>query len=124
MCVNCNPETVSTDYDESDRLYFEELTMETVTEICSFEVPAGVVVSVGGQIPNTLAPKLHAQGIPILGTSAESIDRAEDRSKFSAMCDGLGIDQPEWSQFMTIEDAATFARKVRYPVLVRPSYVL
>ena len=124
MVINCNPETVSTDYDESDRLYFEELTLETVREICRFEVPTGVVVSVGGQTPNNLAPKLAAEGVRILGTSAHSIDMAEDRSKFSHLCDSLGIDQPEWSQFVTLGEAQAFADKVGFPVLVRPSYVL
>lgn len=124
MVVNCNPETVSTDYDESDRLYFEELSLETVADICNFENPTGVVVSVGGQTPNTLALQLDKIGVRILGTSAKSIDRAEDRSKFSAMCDSLGIDQPEWSQFVDFADALAFAREVRFPVLVRPSYVL
>jgi len=124
MVINCNPETVSTDYDESDRLYFEELSLETVLEICNFEQPTGVIVSVGGQTPNNLAPQLHERKIPILGTSATSIDMAEDRSKFSEMCDDLGIDQPEWSQFVNFEDALAFTKKVNYPVLVRPSYVL
>mmetsp|Transcript_46804 Transcript_46804/g.134830 ORF Transcript_46804/g.134830 Transcript_46804/m.134830 type:complete len:1522 (-) Transcript_46804:110-4675(-) len=124
MVINCNPETVSTDYDESDRLYFEELTLETVLEICHFEKPTGVIVSVGGQTPNNLAPKLDAHGVKIMGTAASSIDAAEDRSKFSAMCDELGIDQPEWSQFVKYEEALAFAKKVSFPVLVRPSYVL
>jgi len=124
MVINCNPETVSTDYDESDRLYFEELTLETVLEICHFEQPTGTIVSVGGQTPNNLAPKLDKLGIRILGTPAESIDRAEDRSKFSTMCDELGIDQPQWSQFIKLEDALSFANSVGFPVLVRPSYVL
>jgi len=124
MVINCNPETVSTDYDESDRLYFEELTLETVLEICNFEQPAGTIVSVGGQTPNNLAPKLDKMGIHILGTAAQNIDRAEDRSKFSAMCDELGIDQPEWSEFVKMEEALSFAHMVGFPVLVRPSYVL
>jgi len=124
MVINCNPETVSTDYDESDRLYFEELTLETVMEICNFEQPAGTIVSVGGQTPNNLAPKLDKMGINILGTAAQNIDRAEDRSKFSAMCDELGIDQPEWSEFVKLEEALSFANMVGFPVLVRPSYVL
>eukprot|EP00435_Cladocopium_sp_Y103_P016518 s1743_g4.t1 len=124
MVINCNPETVSTDYDESDRLYFEELTLETVLEICNFEQPAGTIVSVGGQTPNNLAPKLDKMGINILGTAAQNIDRAEDRSKFSAMCDELGIDQPEWSEFVKMEEALSFAHMVGFPVLVRPSYVL
>lgn len=124
MVINCNPETVSTDYDESDRLYFEELTLETVLEICNFEQPAGTIVSVGGQTPNNLAPKLDKMGINILGTAAQNIDRAEDRSKFSAMCDELGVDQPEWSEFVKLEEALSFANMVGFPVLVRPSYVL
>uniref|UniRef100_A0A7S2K1Q6 ATP-grasp domain-containing protein n=1 Tax=Zooxanthella nutricula TaxID=1333877 RepID=A0A7S2K1Q6_9DINO len=124
MVINCNPETVSTDYDESDRLYFEELSLETVCEICNFEMPTGVIVSVGGQTPNNLATKLDERGVKIMGTSARSIDTAEDRSKFSAMCDELDIDQPEWSQFVKFEDALAFARAVSFPVLVRPSYVL
>mmetsp|Transcript_22822 Transcript_22822/g.53327 ORF Transcript_22822/g.53327 Transcript_22822/m.53327 type:complete len:1531 (+) Transcript_22822:91-4683(+) len=124
MVVNCNPETVSTDYDESDRLYFEELSLEAVLEICDFENPTGVVVSVGGQTPNNLALHLDAAGINILGTPASSIDMAEDRSKFSHLCDSIGVDQPEWSQFVELKDAIAFAKKVSYPVLVRPSYVL
>eukprot|EP00933_Yihiella_yeosuensis_P048097 TRINITY_DN4410_c0_g1_i8.p1 TRINITY_DN4410_c0_g1~~TRINITY_DN4410_c0_g1_i8.p1 ORF type:complete len:1589 (+),score=341.89 TRINITY_DN4410_c0_g1_i8:115-4881(+) len=124
MVVNCNPETVSTDYDESDRLYFEELSLETVLEICHFEKPTGTIVSVGGQTPNNLALPLAKLGVNIMGTPAQSIDRAEDRSKFSTMCDELGIDQPEWSQFIKVEDAIAFADRVGYPVLVRPSYVL
>jgi len=124
MVINCNPETVSTDYDESDRLYFEELSLETVLEICHFESPTGVMVSVGGQTANNLAIPLAAHGVNIMGTPAKSIDMAEDRSKFSALCDDLGIDQPEWSHFVKIEDALAFARHVSFPVLVRPSYVL
>ncbi|CAJ1402763.1 unnamed protein product [Effrenium voratum] len=124
MVINCNPETVSTDYDESDRLYFEELTLETVSEIVHFEQPEGTIVSVGGQTPNNLAPKLDKLGIHILGTAADNIDRAEDRSKFSTMCDELGIDQPAWSEFVKLEEAMTFANLVGFPVLVRPSYVL
>jgi carbamoyl-phosphate synthase large subunit len=124
MVINCNPETVSTDYDESDRLYFEELSVETVYEICNFERPTGVVVSVGGQTANNLAPKLDRLGVPIMGTSAASIDMAEDRSKFSKLCDRLGIDQPRWSKFVTLEEARAFCDEVGFPVLVRPSYVL
>lgn len=124
MVVNCNPETVSTDYDESDRLYFEELSLETVLEICNFENPRGVMVSVGGQTPNNLANKLEENGVTIMGTAARFIDMAEDRSKFSEMCDRLGIDQPEWSQFIHLKDALVFAKAVSFPVLVRPSYVL
>jgi len=124
MVINCNPETVSTDYDESDRLYFEELSLETVLEVCRFESPTGVIVSVGGQTPNNLANPLDQMGIPIMGTSPTSIDMAEDRSKFSKLCDRLGIDQPEWSQFVTLDEARAFCQQVGFPVLVRPSYVL
>lgn len=124
MVVNCNPETVSTDYDESDRLYFEELSLETIMEICIFENPDGTIVSVGGQTPQNLAPQLDKMGVRIMGTPAESIDRAEDRSKFSTMCDELGIDQPEWAQFVELSAGLSFASRVGYPVLVRPSYVL
>ncbi|CAE8623453.1 unnamed protein product, partial [Polarella glacialis] len=124
MVINCNPETVSTDYDESDRLYFEELSLETVLEICHFEKPTGTIVSVGGQTPNNLAVPLDKAGIRILGTPPSMIDRAEDRAKFSAMCDELEIDQPEWSEFTKMEEAQSFAEAVGYPVLVRPSYVL
>eukprot|EP01035_Chromulina_nebulosa_P019330 gene19330-25194_t len=124
IVVNYNPETVSTDYDESDKLYFEELTLERVMDIYELEKATGVVVSVGGQIPNNLALPLHQQGVRILGTSADSIDTAEDRHKFSALLDSLKIDQPEWSELTTLVDAKAFASKVGYPVLVRPSFVL
>jgi len=124
VIINCNPETVSTDYDESDALFFEELTTETVWEIYDNVKPRGVVVSMGGQTPNNLALKLHDVGIKILGTSPESIDKAENRSIFSALLDELGIEQPEWSKLSTIQEALEFANKVGYPVLVRPSYVL
>ncbi len=124
VMINCNPETVSTDYDESDALFFEELTTETIWEIYSSLKSKGVIVSMGGQTPNNLALKLHKVGIKILGTSPQSIDRAEDRSKFSKMLDELEIGQPEWSNLNTVKDALTFANKVGYPVLVRPSYVL
>jgi len=124
MVINCNPETVSTDYDESDRLFFEELSLETVLEVCHFEDPTGVIVSVGGQTPNNLANPLDKMGVPIMGTPATSIDMAEDRSKFSKLCDSLGIDQPEWSQFVTLDEARAFCKQVGFPVLVRPSYVL
>lgn len=124
VIVNCNPETVSTDYDQSDALFFEELTTETIWEIYDAIKPKGVIVSMGGQTPNNLALKLHKIGIKILGTSPQSIDKAEDRSKFSAMLDELGIEQPEWSKLSTLQDALVFANKVGYPVLVRPSYVL
>ncbi len=124
VMINCNPETVSTDYDEFDALFFEELTTETIWEIYNAIKPLGVVVSMGGQTPNNLALKLHNVGIKILGTSPESIDKAENRSKFSAMLDELGIEQPAWSNLNTIQDAVEFAKKVGFPVLVRPSYVL
>jgi len=124
IMVNYNPETVSTDYDISDKLYFEELTLERILDIYEKEKPEGVVVSVGGQIPNNLALKLANSGVNLLGTSSKSIDLAEDRSKFSALLDGLGISQPRWSKLTTIEDAERFADEIGYPVLVRPSYVL
>lgn len=124
IVINCNPETVSTDFDESDRLYFEELSEESVLTICEFEKPQGVVVSVGGQTPNNLAVGLYLANVPILGTSVASIDAAENRSKFSALCDNLRIDQPEWSQFTTYKEAVDFCKEVDFPVLVRPSYVL
>jgi len=124
IMVNYNPETVSTDYDISDKLYFEELTLERVLDIYEKEKPFGVIVSVGGQIPNNLALKLSQAGVKLLGTSSKSIDLAEDRSKFSALLDQLGIPQPEWSKLTTIEDAERFAEEIGYPVLIRPSYVL
>jgi len=124
IAINCNPETVSTDYDETDRLYFEELSHETVMDIIELEKPAGVIVSVGGQTPNNLAVGLHSCGVKILGTSVEAIDACENRFKFSKLCDALRIDQPEWSQFTTAEEAIHFCKHVGYPTLVRPSYVL
>ncbi|MEG1574551.1 MAG: carbamoyl-phosphate synthase (glutamine-hydrolyzing) large subunit [Bacteroidales bacterium] len=124
VMINYNPETVSTDYDMCDRLYFDELTFERVMDILEFEAPHGVIVSTGGQIPNNLALKLDAQGIKLLGTSAKSIDNAEDRNKFSAMCDRLGIDQPRWRELTSLEDINKFVNEVGFPVLVRPSYVL
>ncbi|MEM4575951.1 MAG: carbamoyl-phosphate synthase (glutamine-hydrolyzing) large subunit [Candidatus Nezhaarchaeales archaeon] len=124
IVINCNPETVSTDYDMSDKLYFEELTLERVLDICYKENPWGVITCVGGQIPNNLAPKLEKLGIRILGTAGEDVDRAEDRAKFSKLLDELGISQPPWAKFASIEEAEDFARRVGYPVLVRPSYVL
>ena len=124
IIINCNPETVSTDYDMSDRLYFEELTLERVLDIAEFEQSHGVVVSVGGQTPNNLAVHLTKNNIPVLGTSTANIDRAEDRSAFSAALDKLGLLQPEWGSVTTIEQAKTFAERVGYPVLIRPSYVL
>jgi carbamoyl-phosphate synthase large subunit len=124
IMVNYNPETVSTDYDMSDKLYFEELTLERILDIYDKESPLGVIASVGGQIPNNLALKLANSGVKLLGTSGQSIDCAEDRSKFSALLDQLGILQPEWSKLTTTEDAKKFAEKIGYPVLIRPSYVL
>ena len=124
IMINYNPETVSTDYDMCDRLYFDELSFERVLDVIDLEQPNGVIVSVGGQIPNNLAMKLHRQSVPILGTSPISIDRAENRHKFSAMLDQLGIDQPAWKELTSIEDMEEFVEKVGYPVLVRPSYVL
>jgi len=124
VMVNCNPETVSTDYDSNDRLYFEELTLERVLDIADFERPLGVVVSVGGQIPNNLALNLHRRGVRILGTDPDSIDRAENRHRFATLLDELGIAQPPWQELKSIEEARTFADKTGYPVLVRPSYVL
>ncbi len=124
VMINYNPETVSTDYDMCDRLYFDELTFERVMDILEMENPHGVIVSTGGQIPNNLALKLDAQHMPILGTTARSIDNAEDRDKFSAMLDRIGVDQPEWSALTSMEDVKTFIDKVGFPVLVRPSYVL
>lgn len=124
VMINYNPETVSTDYDMCDRLYFDELTFERVMDILELENPHGVIVSTGGQIPNNLALRLDAQNVPILGTSAKSIDNAEDRDKFSAMLDRIGVDQPEWSALTSLEDINAFVAKVGFPVLVRPSYVL
>lgn len=124
VLINCNPETVSTDYDVSDRLYFEELTFERIADIYDFENPSGIIISVGGQTPNNRAGSLAAYGCKILGTSAVDIDRAEDRSKFSALLDSLKIKQPAWNKFLSLKDALRFAKKVGYPVLLRPSYVL
>ena len=124
IMINYNPETVSTDYDVCDRLYFDELSFETVMEVCRLEQPYGVIVSVGGQIPNNLALPLMESGINILGTSAIDIDRAEDRNKFSSIVDKLGIDQPRWRELTTMEDIDNFIAEVGFPVLVRPSYVL
>ena len=124
IIINCNPETVSTDYDISDRLYFEELSFERVADIYEFEHPEGVIVSVGGQRPNTLAFSLSKFGFNLLGTQAEDIDNAEDRTKFSALLDSINVLQPEWRKLTSFEDAKEFAEKVGYPVLVRPSYVL
>ena len=124
IMINYNPETVSTDYDMCDRLYFDELSFERVMDIIELEAPRGVIVSVGGQIPNNLAMKLHRRHVPILGTSPVSIDRAENRHKFSAMLDRLGIDQPRWRELTSFADIDDFIREVGFPVLVRPSYVL
>ena len=124
IMINYNPETVSTDYDMCDRLYFDELSLERVLDIIDLEQPKGVVVSVGGQIPNNLAMRLHNYGVPILGTSPLDIDRAENRDKFSAMLDRLGIDQPAWRALTSFDDIKSFVEQVGFPVLVRPSYVL
>ena len=124
VMINYNPETVSTDYDMCDRLYFDELTFERVMDVLELENPHGVIVSTGGQIPNNLALRLDAQNIHILGTSAQSIDNAEDRDKFSAILDRIGVDQPEWRALTSLEDINSFVDKVGFPVLVRPSYVL
>jgi len=124
VLINYNPETVSTDYDMCDRLYFDELTFERVMDIYDLEMPFGVVVSVGGQIPNNLALRLDRHGVPILGTKAEDIDRAEDRHKFSSIVDSLEVDQPRWKELTTLEDVDKFIAEVGFPVLVRPSYVL
>ncbi len=124
IMINYNPETVSTDYDMSDRLYFDELTLERVLDITDLEAPKGVIVSMGGQIPNNLALRLQANNIHILGTEADNIDKAEDRHKFSSMCDELGIDQPRWKELTSLEDIYQFAEDVGFPLLIRPSYVL
>lgn len=122
--MNYNPETVSTDYDVSDRLYFEELSLERVLDIYEQEQAWGLVVSVGGQIPQNLAKPLHDRGARVLGTSPDDIDRAEDRHKFSSLLDDLGVDQPPWRELQSVKDAQAFAAEVQYPVLVRPSFVL
>jgi carbamoyl-phosphate synthase large subunit len=124
VVLNCNPETVSTDYNVSDALYFEELEIETILAICHKEKPLAVVISMGGQRPNNLALQLESAGVPVLGTPAKSIDQAEDRHKFSELLDGLRVEQPEWCEAINTSDAAAFAARVGYPVLVRPSYVL
>lgn len=124
IMINCNPETVSTDYDICDKLYFEQLTLERVLDICDLENPAGVIVSMGGQIPNNIAMKLHKAGIKIIGTSPVQIDNAESRYKFSQILDEIEVDQPEWREVTTLEDAKQFSNNVGYPVLIRPSYVL
>ena len=124
VMINYNPETVSTDYDMCDRLYFDELTFERVLDIYDLERPHGMIVSVGGQIPNNLAMRLDEAGVPILGTTAQSIDNAEDRHKFSAMLDTIGVDQPRWKELSSLEEIHSFVKDVGFPVLVRPSYVL
>ena len=124
VMINYNPETVSTDYDICDRLYFDELTLERVLDITDLEIPRGVIVSTGGQIPNNLAMRLQSQHVPILGTSATDIDHAEDRHKFSAMLDEIGVDQPRWRELTTMDDIYRFVDEVGFPVLIRPSYVL
>lgn len=124
IMINYNPETVSTDYDMCDRLYFDELTLERVLDITDLEIPRGVIISTGGQIPNNLAMRLDSYKVPILGTSAENIDRAEDRHKFSSMCDNLSIDQPRWKELTSMEQIYHFSEEVGFPLLIRPSYVL
>jgi carbamoyl-phosphate synthase large subunit len=124
VLINYNPETVSTDYDECDRLYFDELSFETIYEIYQKENPAGMIIAMGGQIANNLALRFHEAGLNVIGTSPANIDRAENRHTFSSLLDELQIDQPEWEELVALEDAKAFAEKVKYPVLVRPSYVL
>ena len=124
VMINYNPETVSTDYDMCDRLYFDELSFERVMDVIDLETPRGVILAMGGQIPNNLAMRLHRQGVPILGTPPESIDRAEDRHKFSSMCDMLDIDQPRWKELRSLEEINKFIEDIGFPVLIRPSYVL
>src|SRR5208282_5879879 len=124
ILVNCNPETVSTDYDSCDKLYFEELTLERIMDIYDKEMPQGVIVSVGGQVANNLAPKLAKQGVTLLGSSSRTIDRAEDRAKFSTLLDKLEIPQPQWRKATSVAACKNFAKLFGYPVLVRPSYVL
>ena len=124
IMINYNPETVSTDYDESDRLYFEELSLERVLDIQEIEQSQGIIVSMGGQIPNSLALRLDRAGCPVLGTNPKDIDRAEDRNKFSKLCNELEIDQPAWKELTDIKSAKAFAKEAEYPVLIRPSYVL
>ncbi|CAH8517725.1 unnamed protein product [Heterobilharzia americana] len=124
VIINCNPETVSTDFDMCDRLYFDELSLERVLDIYEFECPIGVIVSMGGQTPNNIAMSMHRLGVPILGTSAESIDNAENRFKFSRLLDFMGISQPRWKELTDIDSAKAFCDEVGYPCLIRPSYVL
>lgn len=124
IMINCNPETVSTDYDMSDRLYFEEISFEVVMDIYNLENPTGIILSMGGQLPNNIAMDLHRQDAVILGTSPESIDGAENRFKFSRMLDRIGIQQPRWKELTNLQSAVEFSQEVEYPCLVRPSYVL
>lgn len=124
IMINCNPETVSTDYDEADKLYFDELSLETVMDIYNIERPEGVIISVGGQIPNNIAMELHRRNVKVLGTSPENIDRAENRYKFSRMLNEIDVDQPKWKELTTFDEAKAFCKQVGYPCLVRPSYVL
>ncbi len=124
VMINYNPETVSTDYDMCERLYFDELTYERVMDILELEVPHGVILSTGGQIPNNLAMRLDEAKVNILGTQAKDIDNAEDRNKFSSLCDSIGVDQPRWRELTSMEDIDMFVEEVGFPVLVRPSYVL
>ena len=124
IMINCNPETVSTDYDEADKLYFEELSFESVLDIYNFEDPRGIILSMGGQLPNNIAMPLYRQGVRVLGTSPEMIDKAENRYKFSRLLDTIGVDQPVWKELTSIEEAINFCAQVQYPCLVRPSYVL
>jgi carbamoyl-phosphate synthase/aspartate carbamoyltransferase len=124
VMVNYNPETVSTDYDEADRLYFENIGLETILDIYETEMSSGVIISMGGQTPNNIALPLHRQNVKILGTSPEMIDTAENRYKFSRMLDKIGVDQPLWKELTDLDSAHTFCAKVGFPVLVRPSYVL
>ena len=124
VMINYNPETVSTDYDMCDRLYFDELSFERVMDVIDLETPRGAILAMGGQIPNNLAMRLHRQGVPILGTPPESIDRAEDRHKFSSMCDMLGVDQPRWRELRSFGEINSFIEDIGFPVLIRPSYVL
>lgn len=124
VMINFNPETVSTDYDTCSRLYFEELSLERVLDICEKESPAGLVISMGGQIPNNLAVRLGAAGLPVMGTAVDDIDRAENRERFSSLLDELGVDQPDWQEATSLDEAKRFANEAQYPVLIRPSYVL
>ena len=124
IMINYNPETVSTDFDEVDRLYFEELSLERVLDIYELEHAQGVVVSVGGQLPQNIALSLQNQGCNVLGTNPEDIDKAEDRHKFSQILDSIGVDQPAWKELTSVKEAEEFANEVGFPVLVRPSYVL